>query len=78
MAYTAPVFVAPDAYRSDDLGAKNQKGTYARLLSGVSYSGLDSQNSVTLKGRVYPKGGTVPAYTSMTPDTAWITGGGLV
>ena len=78
MAYTAPVFVAPDAYRSDDLGAKNQKGTYARLFSGVSYSSLNSQNSVTLKGRVYPKGGTVPAYTSMTPDTAWITGGGLL
>lgn len=78
MPYTAPVFVSPDAYRSDDLGAKNQKGTYARLFSGVSYSGLDSQNSVTLKGRVYPKGGVVPTYTSMTPDTAWITGGGLL
>ena len=78
MAYTAPVFVAPDAYRSDDLGAKNQKGTYARLFSGVSYSGLDGQNSVTLKGMVHIKGGTVPAYTSMTPDTPWITGGGLL
>ena len=78
MAYTAPVFVAPDAYRSDDLGAKNQKGTYARLFSGVSYSSLDSQNSVTLKGRVYPKGGAVPAYTSMTPDTPWIAGAGLL
>ncbi|NCB36768.1 MAG: hypothetical protein EOM58_12095, partial [Clostridia bacterium] len=78
MPYTAPVFVSPDAYRSDNLGAKNQKGTYARLFSGVSYSSLDSQNSVTLKGRVYPKGGTVPAYTSMTPDTEWITGGGLL
>ncbi|NCB35701.1 MAG: hypothetical protein EOM58_06625, partial [Clostridia bacterium] len=78
MPYTAPVFVSPDAYRSDDLGAKNQKGTYARLFSGVSYSSLYNQNSVTLKGRVYPKGGTVPAYTSMTPDTAWITGGGTL
>lgn len=78
MPYTAPVFVSPDAYRSDNLGAKNQKGTYARLFSGVSYSSLDSQNSVTLKGRVYPKGGAVPAYTSMTPDTEWITGGGLL
>ena len=78
LAYAPPSFSNPEAWRSSDTGAKNQKGTYARLKSGVSYSSLDSQNSVTLKGRVYPKGGTVPAYTSMTPDTEWITGGGTL
>jgi len=78
LSYVSAAFSNPEAWRSSDAGAKNQKGTYARLFSGVNYSSLDGQNSVTLKGRVYPKGGTVPAYTSMTPDTAWITGGGLL
>ena len=78
LSYVSAVFSNPEAWRSSDAGAKNQKGTYARLFSGVSYSDLDSQNSVTLKGRVYPKGGTVPAYTDMTPDTPWIAGAGLL
>jgi hypothetical protein len=78
LSYGPAAFSNPEAWRSSDAGVKNQKGTYARLKSGVIYSSLDGQNSVTLKGRVYPKGGTVPAYTSMTPDTPWITGGGLL
>ena len=78
LSYGPAAFSNPEAWRSSDTGAKNQKGTYARLKSGVIYSSLDGENSVTLKGRVYPKGGTVPAYTSMTPDTEWITGVGLL
>ena len=78
LSYGPPAFSNPEAWRSSDAGVKNQKGTYAMLKSGVSYSSLDGQNAFTLKGRVYPKGGTVPAYTSMTPDTPWITGGGLL
>jgi hypothetical protein len=78
LSYGPAAFSNPEAYRSAVDGVKNGKGTYARLKSGVSYSSLDGQNSVTLKGRVYPKGGAVPAYTSMTPDTEWITGGGLL
>jgi hypothetical protein len=78
LSYGPASFSNPEAWRSSDVGVKSQKGTYARLKSGVSYSSLNGQNSVTLKGRMYPKGGTVPAYTSMTPDTEWITGGGLL
>jgi hypothetical protein len=78
LSYGPAAFSNPEAWRSSDAGVKNGKGTYARLKSGVIYSSLDGQNSVTLKGRVYPKGGTAPAYTSMTPDTEWITGGGLL
>ena len=78
MPYTAPAFSSPEAWRSSDAGVKNQKGTFAMLKSGVVYSSLGGQNSVTLKGVVHIKGGTVPAYTSMTPDTEWITGGGLL
>jgi hypothetical protein len=78
LSYGPPAFSNPEAWRSSDAGVKNQKGTYARLKSGVVYSSLDGQNSVTLKGMVHIKGGTVPAYTSMTPDTPWITGGGLL
>ena len=78
LSYGPPAFSNPEAWRSSDAGVKNQKGTYAMLKSGVVYSSLDGQNSVTLKGMVHIKGGTVPAYTSMTPDTPWITGGGLL
>ena len=78
LSYGPPAFSNPEAWRSSDAGVKNQKGTYARLKSGVVYSSLDGQNSVTLKGMVHIKGGTVPAYTSMTPDTPWITGGGTL
>ena len=78
LSYGPPAFSNPEAWRSSVAGVKNQKGTYCRLKSGVAYSSLDGQNSVTLKGMVHIKGGTVPAYTSMTPDTAWITGGGLL
>jgi hypothetical protein len=78
LSYGPAAFSNPEAWRSSDVGVKNQKGTYARLKSGVIYSSLDGQNAVTLKGRVYIKGGTSPSWTSMTPGTAWITGGGLL
>ena len=78
LSYGPPAFSNPEAWRSSDTGTKNQKGTYARLKSGVSYSDLSGQNAFTLKGRVYIKGGMAPAWTSMTPDTAWVTGGGLL
>ena len=63
LAWAALFFSNPKPWRSSDAGCKEpKKGTYARLFkSGVSYSSLDSQNSVTLKGpRVYPKGGRCP------------------
>lgn len=78
LPYGAPGFSAPEAWRSAFDGAKDQKGTYARLKSGVSYSSLGGQNAVTLKGRVYPKGGVAPAWETMTPDTELILGGGAL
>ena len=78
LPYNAPVLMGPEAWRSNVDGSKNQKGTYARLKSGISYSSLNSENSAALKGRVYPKGGVAPAWEDMTADTALILGGGLL
>ncbi len=76
MPYTAPAFSSPEAWRSNHDGVKNQKGTYVHLKSGASFSSLEEQNAVTLKGRVYIKGGEAPAWEDMTPDTELILGGG--
>ena len=78
LAYSPPSFSIPEAWRSNYDGVKNQKGTYVRLKSGVSFSSLGEQNEVTLKGRVYLKGGEAPAWEDMTPDTELILGGGAL
>jgi hypothetical protein len=78
MPYTAPTFSSPEAWRSNYDGVKNQRGTYVRLKSGASFSSLGEQNAVTLKGRVYLKGGAAPAWETMTPDTELILGGGTL
>lgn len=78
MPYSAPAFSTPEAWRSNYDGVKNQKGTYVRLKSGVQYSSLEGQNSATLKGRVYTKGGVAPAWETMTPNTELILGGGAL
>ena len=78
MPYTAPAFSSPEAWRSNFDGVKNQKGTYVRLKSGASFSSLGEQNAVTLKGRVYIKGGTEPAWEDMALDTELILGGGAL
>ncbi len=78
MPYTAPAFSSPEAWRSNFDGVKNQKGTYARLKSGASFSSLEEQNGVTLKGRVYLKDGEAPAWEDMTPGTELILGGGAL
>lgn len=76
--YSPPTFSIPEAWRSNHDGVKNQKGTYVRLKSGASFSSIGGQNAVTLKGRVYLKGGTAPAWETMTPDTELILGGGAL
>lgn len=78
MPYTAPAFSSPEAWRSNFDGVKNQKGTYARLKSGASFSSLGEQNAVSIKGRVYIKGGEAPAWEDMTHDTELILGGGAL
>ena len=78
MPYSAPAFSSPEAWRSNYDGVKNQKGTYARLKSGASFSNLEGQNAAALKGRVYIKGGAAPAWDTMTPDTELILGGGTL
>lgn len=78
MPYSAPAFSTPEAWRSNYDGVKNQKGTYVRLKSGASFSSLDGQNAVTLKGRVYLKGGAVSAWENMTAGTDLILGGGAL
>lgn len=78
MPYSPPAFSLPEAWRSSYDGVKNQKGTYVHLKSGAEYSSLEGQNDVTLKGRVFPKGGTAPAWETMTADTELILGGGTL
>lgn len=78
MPYSAPAFSTPEAWRSNYDGVKNQKGTYVRLKSGASFSSLEGQNAVSLKGRVYIKGGAATAWETMTPDTELILGGGAL
>ena len=76
--YSPPTFSIPEAWRSNYDGVKNQKGSYVRLKSGVSFSSIGGQNAATLKGRVYIKGGTEPVWSSMTPGQALILGGGAL
>lgn len=78
MAYSAPAFSSPEAWRSNWDGVKNQKGTYVHLKSGTSISGLEEQNAVTLKGRVFIKGGTAPTWENMVPEEELILGGGTL
>lgn len=78
LAWQTPKLMEAAAYRADETGEKDSRGNYARMISGISFSALDGDNVATLIGRVYPKGGTPPAWTGMTPDVAWVAGGGLI
>ena len=78
LAYGPPAFSNPEAWRSNYDGVKNQKGTYVRLKSGASFSTIGGENAVTLKGRVYLKGGAAPAWEDMVPGTELILGGGAL
>ena len=78
MPYSTPAFSSPEAWRSNYDGVKNQKGTYVRLKSGAEFSSLEEQNAVSLKGRVYIKGGEAPTWEDMALDTELILGGGAL
>lgn len=75
-AYAKPTLSGVSAYRCINTGVEASNGTYVRLFANRVFSSIGGQNSATLRGRVYMKGAAAPAYTNMTPGTAWVTGAG--
>ena len=76
--YAKPTLSGAAAYRAASDGTKANDGTYARLFANAVFSALEGENTATLSGRIYPRGGTPGEWTTMTSGTAWVTGGGAL
>lgn len=66
-----------EAYRSDASKAPANEGLFATLKCKNTFSLLGGQNAGTVKGRVYEKGTTPTAWTTMANDTLVLFGGSL-
>lgn len=75
LAYQKPVLSNTEIDRCDQDGTINNDGTYVRLISSVSISSLNNENTVTLKGYYARVGGSWSEAQSMTADTALVLSG---
>lgn len=74
LPYTPVSGASLAAYRSDGSGGADDEGTNVALRGKRIYSTLDGQNTAIIKGRVFEKGATAPAWTNMADDTLILIG----
>lgn len=76
--YASPAFSAASAFRCDAAGVADSAGAYIKLKATPVVYDLGGQNSSVFDGRIYMSGGTPGAFTVMTSNTDWLTGGALL
>ena len=76
--YASPAFSAASAYRCNAAGDADSAGAYIKLKATPVVYGLNGQNSSVFDGRIYMSGGTPGAFTVMTSNVDWLTGGALL
>ena len=76
--YASPTFSAALAFRCDAAGVADSAGAYIKLKATPVVYGLNGQNTSVFDGRIYMSGGTPGAFTVMTSNTDWLTGGALL
>lgn len=64
--YAPPVVKTASAVRCDESGAASDQGTYCRLNLTASCSSVGGRNSLTLRCRTKPTGGTFSGWTALT------------
>lgn len=76
--YASPAFSAASAYRCNAAGDADSAGAYIKLKATPVVYSLNGQNSSVFDGRIYMSGGTPGAFTVMTSNVDWLTGGALL
>ena len=68
--YATPTLTYSYARRTDDLSIEDDEGESVTLLGRIKSSSVNGKNSITLKGRLYPKRDTPsPTWFTMVDDT---------
>lgn len=75
--YTRPVITASEAVRCDSAGTEQDDGAYLKVKCAASCTSLSGRNTVTVRARFRPMGGTWSGYTALAAGMAQLLGGGL-
>ena len=75
--YHLPALRTGFAWRCDAYGEEAEDGAYLRVQCSADCSPLDGRNTVTLRVRYRPVGGTYGGYLTLTPGVTTTIGGGL-
>lgn len=76
--YASPTLSAASAFRCDANGDPDSAGAYIQLKATPVVYSLNEQNTSVFDGRIYMSGGTPGAFTVMTSNVDWLTGGALL
>ena len=76
--YSSPTLSGVAMFRCDEFGTADSAGEYVSLKATSVFASIDGQNTATLQGRVYMRGGTPGAWSDMTSGTVLLLGGGLL
>lgn len=77
LEYSMPAITASEVLRCDSDGTEQDDGAYLRVKCAASCASLEGRNSVTVRARFRPVGGTWSGYTELTGGLAQVIGGAL-
>lgn len=75
--YRTPVISASSTVRCNAAGTEQSDGAYLKVKCTAGCTSLEGRNSVTVRARFRPVGGTWSGYTQLTSGLAQLIGGGL-
>ena len=73
--YSVPSITSSNAYRSNSAGSASDSGTYIAALCKATCSPVNGKNSVTVRVRTRPAGGSWSSYTTLTNGTRKVLSG---
>lgn len=75
--YQLPVIRSSFAWRCDENGTEDERGSYLRLQCQAGCSALDGRNTLTVRARYRAVGGAYGGYVSLQSGAVTTVGGGL-
>lgn len=75
--YAGPVITASAAVRCDAGGTEQDDGAYLKVKCAATCSSLGGRNTVAVRARFRPMGGSWSGYTTLAAGTFQLLGGGL-